>query len=148
MRKDRFQSLIDFQFETIRKLTATKGEEYANNESTGAADQHVNFRRQAGELNLTPEKILGVYLNKHLDAIKSYIRTERFLSEPIESRIDDAILYLILLRGLVIDRQEAADPEATARHLASLDLAGERRLSTITPAFAHTHKSSSEGARQ
>ncbi|TXG97713.1 MAG: hypothetical protein E6R08_06235 [Nevskiaceae bacterium] len=127
MRKDRFQSLLTFQLEQLKKLTATKGKEYTNNESSGAADQHANFYRQAQELGLTPEQVLGVYLNKHLDAVKSFIKTGAVLSEPIEGRIDDAILYLILLRGLVIDRQEAAEPEATARHIGNLVLDGASR---------------------
>lgn len=108
MRKDRFQQLLkDTNTEMVR-LTSSKGEEYANNESSDTADQHANFKRLSSELGLTPEQVLSVYLTKHIDAIKSYLRTGREFSEPIEGRVDDAILYLILLKGLVIEKRENA----------------------------------------
>lgn len=115
MRKDRFQSLLKTTYDRMVELTATKGEEYANNTPIGegitslqfnAEDQHANFKRLAEELGMTPEQVLSVYLTKHLDAIKSYLKHGRVFSEPIEGRIDDAILYLILLKGLTIERRE------------------------------------------
>ena len=89
MRKDRFQQLLIQTHEQMLKLTASKGEEYANNEASGLADQHANFKRLAEELGLTPEQVLSVYLTKHLDAVKSYLRVGREFSEPIDGRIDD-----------------------------------------------------------
>jgi len=115
MRKDRFQALLKTTHDRMVELTATKGEEYANNTPVGevitqaqlnAEDQHANFKRLADELGMTPEQILSVYLTKHLDAIKSFLKRGRTFSEPIEGRIDDAILYLILLKGLTIERME------------------------------------------
>jgi hypothetical protein len=57
-------------------------------------------------LQMPSEKILMVYLTKHLDSITTYVnsipaKTMRSLSEPIESRVDDAILYLILFKSMV-----------------------------------------------
>lgn len=108
MIKSRFQSLITQQFERLRVLTATKGEEYARSDD----DQLANFKRQAADLGTEPEKILGVYLNKHLDSIKTYIKAKKAdqpapaLSEPIECRIDDAILYLLLLKAMIVEQDE------------------------------------------
>lgn len=107
MRKSVFQRLLTQTAERMRDLTGTKGEEYANTAADGDADQHANFKRLAQELGLSPEQVLSVYLTKHLDAIKSFLRHGREFSEPIDGRIDDAILYLILLKGLVIERREA-----------------------------------------
>ena len=98
MNKQEFRCLLDDTHKALVHLTASKGEEYSRD-----ADQLANFKRQAEELNATPEKILMVYLNKHLDAIKSFVKTGKLYSEPIEGRIDDAILYLILLKGIVLD---------------------------------------------
>lgn len=120
MRKDRFQALLKTTYDRMVELTATKGEEYANNapidapasstdirnQLADAQDQHANFKRLASELGMTPEQVLSVYLTKHLDATKSYLKHGRVWSEPIEGRIDDAILYLILLKGLIIERRE------------------------------------------
>lgn len=108
MIKARFQNLITQQFDRLRDLTATKGEEYTRSDD----DQLANFKRQAAELGTEPEKILGVYLNKHLDSIKTYIKAKKAgqrapdLSEPIEGRIDDAILYLLLLKAMVVEQSE------------------------------------------
>lgn len=108
MKKSDFQDLLTATHNTLRALTDTKGEEYANSGERRDTDQLANFKRLAAEMGITPEQVLNVYLTKHMDGIKSYIRTGKVLSEPIEGRIDDAILYLILLKGLVIDSR--ADP--------------------------------------
>ena len=108
MEKTRFKTLIDEQAKALHALTASKGEEYARSDD----DQLANFKRQGAELGLMPEKILAVYLNKHLDSIKTYIKHKSpdsvyTLAEPIEGRIDDAILYLLLLKATVIEEKEA-----------------------------------------
>lgn len=116
MKHTEFQSIINDTLLRIKDLTATKGEEYK-----GAEDnQFGNFERGALELGLTREQILMVYLSKHLDSIRTYIRDKakgerRQLSEPIIGRIDDAILYLILLRAMVID------DERTCKAIAEFD---------------------------
>jgi len=101
MLKRRFQALIQEQFQAIADLTATKGEEYARSD-----DQLANFKRQAEEGGIRPEQVWLIFFNKHVDAIKSYIKTGAVLSEPIEGRIDDAILYLLLLKAMVVEKQE------------------------------------------
>lgn len=113
MRKDRFQNLLKATHDRMVELTATKGEEYANNTIFGnseadhmAQDQHANFKRLSEELGMKPEQVLSVYLTKHLDAVKSFLKHGRVYSEPIDGRIDDAILYLILLKGLVVEGRE------------------------------------------
>ena len=111
MNKHQFISFLENTYRSLLELTATKGEEYSRD-----ADQLANFKRQSVELGITPEQVLQVYLNKHLDSIKSFIKTQRVLSEPIEGRIDDAILYLILLKGLLEDGRNQSTP-ATGRTL-------------------------------
>lgn len=101
MNKNQFRVLLDNTHKNLVNMTATKGEEYSRNDS----DQLDNFKRQAAELGISPMMVLTVYLNKHLDAIKSFIKNGREFSEPIEGRIDDAILYLVLLKGLISDHR-------------------------------------------
>jgi hypothetical protein len=91
-----FSRLIDDTTERLQRLTATKGAEYANSDN-----QLANFKRLGERLGLKPEAVILVYLTKHLDAIDSYVRTGQVHSEPIEERIDDAILYLILLKASI-----------------------------------------------
>lgn len=110
MKKARFQQLLKDQADALMALTATKGNEYANSED----DQLANFRRLGNELSLPMEKVLSVYLTKHIDSIKSWLKglgkekqPATLPSEPIEGRIDDAILYLILLKAMIIEKKES-----------------------------------------
>lgn len=105
MDKKQFRTLIDKTHTALVNMTATKGEEYSRDD-----DQLANFKRQSAELDIDDTKILAIYLNKHLDAIKSFIKNGREFSEPIEGRIDDAILYLILLKALISDRRNQLNP--------------------------------------
>jgi transcription antitermination factor NusA-like protein len=96
MNKNDFQKVISETFSAIVKLTRTKGEEYARSE-----DQLANFKRSAEEAGIEPEQVWVVFFNKHIDAIKTFAKGGKVLSEPIEGRIDDAILYLILYKAMV-----------------------------------------------
>jgi len=98
-------SEIDIIFERIFKdlqnINITKGTEYANSE-----DRLGNFKRIAATLQLSPEKVCYVYLRKHLDAIEYVLLGKKELSETFESRIKDAIMYLILLNALHIEESK------------------------------------------
>ena len=96
-RKD-FTEFLKERFVDILELNYTKGNDYAGDE-----DVFANFKRNAQRLGLQPHEVWGVYFMKHIDAIETYLRTGNLESEPIESRIDDAILYLLLLRGMIED---------------------------------------------
>lgn len=100
MVKSDFKRLVESTFGNLVQLTNTKGEDYARSD-----DQLANFKRTAEQLNLTPEAIWMVLFNKHYDAIVSAVRNSGDAnykpSEPVEGRIDDAILYLLLLKGLL-----------------------------------------------
>lgn len=106
-----FLNMVRETFESITKLTATKGQEYAGDGSVNT-NQHANFDRWSAELDMTPEKALKVLLNKHLDSINTWVkRLERepvsvmpAPSEPMEGRFDDAILFLLLMKGMYIRR--------------------------------------------
>lgn len=95
---------------SIHALSATKGDEYkASND-----DQLANFRRRAGRFKaVPPELVWAVYAGKHWDALETYIDdlqtgTVRQRSEPIEGRIDDLIVYLILFKVMCAERSGSA----------------------------------------
>jgi len=107
MNKTRFRTLIDQQAVALHNLSASKGEEYSRSDD----DQLANFKRQGAEFGMNPEQVLAIYLNKHLDSIKTWVKnqtlpTQPVLSEPIEGRIDDAILYLLLLKAMIVEKKE------------------------------------------
>jgi hypothetical protein len=92
-----------YQNELLNKVIgmgATKGKEYSNSES-----RFGNFDRLADELDLTNIKVAWVYVKKHLDGIASFCRTQKELSEPIEGRIVDAIVYLTLIAGMIVEKE-------------------------------------------
>lgn len=111
MKKAEFKELLDETHRTLCLLTSTKGEEYSRDD-----DQLANFRRSAAEAGITEWQAWLVFYNKHADAIKTWIRhgndgpKGKGVSEPIEGRIDDAILYLILLKGLVRSQGKRDEP--------------------------------------
>ena len=105
MTREEFDVLLSSTFDTLASLSDTKGAEYAHD-----ADQLANFKRLGERLGMTSEAVLMVYLTKHLDSIESYIRRPSVdLSEPIDGRIDDAILYLCLLKALIHDSDRPAN---------------------------------------
>lgn len=97
------EQLIIKMHEEELAIARTKGREYTQ------GDRLDNFKRIGSEIDISSKKVLWVYLKKHLDAIASYIKAEQVLSEPIESRILDARVYLALLRGLIEEQKNQND---------------------------------------
>lgn len=104
MNRPRFQRFLDVQFERIKGLSGTKGKEYATDE-----DVHADFNEVATELGTSAEQALMTYALKHWRAIQHYVREGHVKSEPIEGRIDDLILYLILFRAMLAGAEEEMD---------------------------------------
>lgn len=107
MKASRFRETIDELYKRLVSLTETKGEEYKRRDD----NQFANFERGAQALGLTREQVLMVYLSKHLDSIVTYVKDraagqEKVYAEPISGRIDDAILYLLILRGMTVENDE------------------------------------------
>lgn len=85
-------------------MSDKKGLAYA-----GSHDRFDNFNRLGKRLSLPREKILLVYLHKHIDAITSTINQQEDGGESIHSRIDDAITYLELLDGMMKENDMLAN---------------------------------------
>ena len=64
-------------------------------------DAHANFRRQAARKDVSPEFILSVYMDKHLDGIQAYLNGHESQRGSVKGRIADVMVYLALLWGLV-----------------------------------------------
>lgn len=120
MRTDQFRTYLEGIFDRMILLTESKGAEYAHDD-----DQLANFRRLSERLGIPAGVVALVYLTKHMDAIEGHIRgLSESLSEPIAGRIDDALLYLILLRA-IIDEDSGAMP-AEQQHSAVIALPCDR----------------------
>lgn len=112
MTRNEFQELMDRVYAKLKELNNTKGHDYA-----GDSDALANFKKHGADLGLTPEQIWGVYAGKHYDAIRTFIREGDVASEPIQGRIEDMLLYLFLLYGLVVEKKESAHEEYQVDHL-------------------------------
>ena len=83
----------------IQNIFATKGRDYAGDE-----DRLANFKRIATRLGVSPIKVAGVYLYKHLDALDTWLLTGKLYGEPIESKFIDIIAYILLMQGLNLEQ--------------------------------------------
>lgn len=100
--------------DATQNIMKSKGREYAGND-----DRLANFKRGAANVGVNPETVLFIYLSKHWDSISTFIKDlekeKRFdavsngLSEPIQERLKDALNYILLLNGLLVERKQYED---------------------------------------
>lgn len=101
----RYDELVEETWAKIVRLGIDKGGEYA-----GDTDRLANFRRNANAANVPMELIWRVYAAKHWDAIMQYEKdlregVSRTRTESISGRADDLIVYLLLFKAMVEERQ-------------------------------------------
>ena len=102
---ERYAQLLDETTVMIDKLSTQKGGEYA-----GDTDRLANFRRNAEALGLDMAQVWAVYAAKHWDAVMQYVKdigtdTSRPRMESIGGRLDDLIVYCILMKAIVEERE-------------------------------------------
>ena len=78
-------------------MRAAGQKEYARKESNAFA----NFERVADYIGSSKQKVLMVYLLKHIDGIASFVNGHKSQREDVRGRITDVIVYLCLLWGMV-----------------------------------------------
>lgn len=103
---DAWKDLIAQSFQRVEELSRVKGAEYS-----GDFDRLDNFRRNGRDVDQCMEVVWRIYAGKHWDAISTYIRDvasgkDRVRSEPIDGRIDDLIVYLLLFKAMVSEREQ------------------------------------------
>lgn len=108
-----WSALLDRTVGEIKALASSKGAEYTQ----GNGDRLDNFRRNGQALGLPMETVWGVYAGKHWDAVQTYIRdigtgVQRTRSEPISGRVDDLLVYLLLLKAMLEERDASAPGKA------------------------------------
>lgn len=100
----RYSDLLETTFAEIKKLSELKGGEYS-----GDTDRLANFRRNATALGLTQEQVWAVYAAKHWDAVMQFVKDlgegkERNRLESLAGRCDDLIVYLLLFKAMLEER--------------------------------------------
>jgi hypothetical protein len=99
------QQLVDLMeneiFPALRRVKEDGHKEYAHSQE----DAFANFHRVAERLGISREKVLMVYAEKHLDGIHSYLKGHKSQRESVRGRIKDAIMYLMILWGMVAENE-------------------------------------------
>jgi len=113
--QETYGKLLLETFETVTTLSKLKGGEYSSD-----YDRLANFRRNGERLKLPMEIIWAVYAGKHWDAIGQYCAdilqgTTRLRMETLAGRADDLIVYLILFKAMLIERERTNDPAFVER---------------------------------
>lgn len=91
---------FSYMMQICDAILGTKGKDYTQGEP-GDEGRLRNFYEVARRKGITPFQALGVYLQKHTDAIDTFLMKGRVESEPIDTRIADAINYLLLLFKMI-----------------------------------------------
>jgi protoporphyrinogen oxidase len=102
MQKGEMAVVMAETFSRLQKLREAGQAEYAHKDENAFA----NFDRVAEQLGLDRKQVLWTYLYKHLDGIVAYIKGHKSQRESVHGRIDDAHVYLELLRGMIIEEGE------------------------------------------
>lgn len=99
MTQEQMSKIMDQVFEECRGLRAAGQLEYAHKDQ----DAFANFERTGNDLNLPRETILWIFAMKHRDGIAAYLKGHKSQREDVRGRINDLIVYLVLLRGMIDD---------------------------------------------
>lgn len=100
MTPQEFENVLEIQIERCRSVLSAKGADY-----TDGKDRLFNFKQLAELLGIDPKVVWATYWLKHVLAIANFCSCGKVESEPIAGRIDDAINYLFLLKGLIEEAQ-------------------------------------------
>jgi hypothetical protein len=96
-------TIIADAMKRAEKLFATKNAEYGDK-----TDILANFRRLADQQNVPMSTAWFFLAGKHIDTITQYVKDvrenkARSRSEPIRDRIDDMVVYSLLLLAIVAE---------------------------------------------
>lgn len=119
-----WEKLLEETIGKIKSLAASKGSEYS-----GDSDRLDNFRRNGADVGLPMETVWRVYAGKHWDALTTYIRDlqagkQRTRSEPIDGRVDDLLVYLLLFKAMLEERAGPKDARPSVVDKIMLNLPG------------------------
>lgn len=89
-----FRRIFDGEIMALRDAGQ---KEYAHDNSSPFA----NFERAAADLGVDRKQVLWIFAMKHKDGIAGFLRGHTSQREDVRGRINDLIVYLLLLRGMI-----------------------------------------------
>ena len=115
MTREGMTKVMEQIFAECQKLRGAGQAEYAHREEEAFA----NFIRVAERMHVDRKQVLMVYAEKHLDGIHSFLNGHKSQREDVRGRINDVIVYMCLLRGMIDEENSTVRP-ATEEDLAEL----------------------------
>jgi len=110
MNRATMQKVMYEVFNECDALRQAGQQEYAHDEGNAFA----NFERVGEQLLLDRKQVLLVYAQKHYDGVASFVAGHTSQREDVRGRINDLIVYLCLLRGMIEEEQHVAMMESAA----------------------------------
>lgn len=101
----KMQKYMNLKLKEILQTRDDGQKEYAHSSDNVFA----NFERTGVLLDISPDKTLMIFLLKHIDGIAAHIKGHRSQREDVQGRITDAIVYLLLLGGMIADGKNKLD---------------------------------------
>lgn len=109
MDSKQFNSILEQQFQKSIEVLGSKSVEYAD-----AVDRLANFKVAAAIQGISPKQALAGMMAKHTYSIFSMIQSgQDFLLRQWDEKITDHINYLVLLRALLQEEEDAKKTERT-----------------------------------
>lgn len=96
--------VMERMFEECRGLRSAGQKEYARADDNSFS----NFEEDARASAISREAVLAIFANKHWRGIRSFIGGHRSQREDVRGRINDMVVYLVLLRAMLDQDQEKA----------------------------------------
>ena len=106
MEKSLYNNLLDKEIiPAMTKMREAGQKEYAHD----IKNVFANFERTASILSIKREKVLMAHFLKHIDGIMAHIEGHKSQRESVTGRITDALVYLTLLWGMLIEEDSKID---------------------------------------
>ena len=103
MTTQEFKKLLETDImPAISSMRNAGQKEYAHD----ADEIFANFNRIAHLVEIDRKKVLITYMLKHIDGITAFVKGHKSQREDVTGRITDAIVYLMLLWGMIKEEQE------------------------------------------
>ena len=99
---DQMATVMHDIFAECQRMRDAGQKEYAHDVDNALG----NFERTAAQTGVSREKVLLVFLLKHIDGISAHVKGHTSQRENVRGRIYDAITYMCLLHGMLDDDAE------------------------------------------
>lgn len=100
--KDDLSSHMEELFGRLARVRSHGQSEYARSDDNAFR----NFEWVASILGLTRDQVAAVYMLKHIDGICGWLCGNKNQRDSISGRIEDAIMYLIIIDGMIINEED------------------------------------------